>query len=280
MGGATGGTAEPSTGGDLATGGGGTSGLGGAPALATCSGSADCEDDEICVYDNTGQGSCILGSALSCAGQDTCVKDMGFVSVSGNIEGDVCEQAGNCKVDAGHIVGICVDTAGDGSYRRCVALCQYADDPAYFGCATHPLLGLRQDCGRSNARAFLAAALGVHCIGDALDDFSCSRVATPAEVSASLDWTLRCHEAATSCTSQMSCFTNGVGPDPEATQTTSGFFDGVRGLGTEYVYVDGGGSGIGSDCSTDCDCGRCNYCEDGVCRYGGEGPYGCYRGCS
>ena len=33
------------------------------------------------------------------------------------------------------------------------------------------------------------------------------------------------------------------------------------------------------DCGTDCDCGRCWYCESGTCRYGGEGPYTCYRGC-
>jgi hypothetical protein len=42
----------------------------------------------------------------------------------------------------------------------------------------------------------------------------------------------------------------------------------------------GGGSG---SCGTDCDCGHCWYCErsggTGTCRYGGEGPYGCYRGC-
>ena len=25
-------------------------------------------------------------------------------------------------------------------------------------------------------------------------------------------------------------------------------------------------------------CGRCWYCENGECRYGGEGPFGCYRG--
>jgi hypothetical protein len=39
-----------------------------------------------------------------------------------------------------------------------------------------------------------------------------------------------------------------------------------------------GGSGD-VDCGTDCDCGRCWYCETDTCRYGGEGPYGCYRGC-
>ena len=32
-------------------------------------------------------------------------------------------------------------------------------------------------------------------------------------------------------------------------------------------------------CGTDCDCGHCWYCEDGTCRYGGEGPFGCFRGC-
>ena len=43
-----------------------------------------------------------------------------------------------------------------------------------------------------------------------------------------------------------------------------------------------GGSNPGEygSCGTDCDCGRCWYCESGTCRYGGEGPYGCYRGCS
>jgi hypothetical protein len=40
----------------------------------------------------------------------------------------------------------------------------------------------------------------------------------------------------------------------------------------------GGGSGP-VQCTVDCDCGRCNYCESGTCRYGGEGEYGCYRGC-
>lgn len=40
------------------------------------------------------------------------------------------------------------------------------------------------------------------------------------------------------------------------------------------------GSSSSSQCGTDCDCGRCWFCESGTCRYGGEGPYGCYRGCS
>jgi hypothetical protein len=44
--------------------------------------------------------------------------------------------------------------------------------------------------------------------------------------------------------------------------------------------ADGAADGGYGSCGTDCDCGRCWYCESGECRYGGEGPYGCYRGCS
>lgn len=39
----------------------------------------------------------------------------------------------------------------------------------------------------------------------------------------------------------------------------------------------GDGSTYSADCNYDGDCGRCWYCDDGTCRYGGEGPYGCYR---
>lgn len=45
------------------------------------------------------------------------------------------------------------------------------------------------------------------------------------------------------------------------------------------VEVEGGGG-----CGTDCDCGHCYYCErsggEGTCVYAGEGPYGCFAGCS
>lgn len=57
-------------------------------------------------------------------------------------------------------------------------------------------------------------------------------------------------------------------------------------VGEDYCVSDacpapGGSSGGGyGQCGTDCDCGECWYCESGTCRYGGEGPYGCYRGCS
>jgi hypothetical protein len=39
-----------------------------------------------------------------------------------------------------------------------------------------------------------------------------------------------------------------------------------------------GGTGDITGCQADFDCGRCWYCDNGTCRYGGEGPYGCYRG--
>jgi hypothetical protein len=45
----------------------------------------------------------------------------------------------------------------------------------------------------------------------------------------------------------------------------------------------GGSTGGSGTCGTDCDCGHCWYCDksgsSSTCRYGGEGPYGCYRGC-
>lgn len=39
------------------------------------------------------------------------------------------------------------------------------------------------------------------------------------------------------------------------------------------------GGGAITGCGTDCDCGRCWYCENDTCRYGGEGEFGCFRGC-
>ncbi|MBU2560557.1 hypothetical protein KKA03_06645 [archaeon] len=36
----------------------------------------------------------------------------------------------------------------------------------------------------------------------------------------------------------------------------------------------------GGQCTSDYQCGRCWYCDDGTCRYGGQGASGCYRGYS
>ena len=38
------------------------------------------------------------------------------------------------------------------------------------------------------------------------------------------------------------------------------------------------GSSSTMKCGADADCGLCWYCENSQCKYGGMGPYGCYRG--
>lgn len=46
----------------------------------------------------------------------------------------------------------------------------------------------------------------------------------------------------------------------------------------------GSSSTTSNQCQADYECGRCWYCDKSgsgnICRYGGEGPYGCYRGWS
>ncbi len=252
----------------------------GPPPLETSTGSDDCATGEICVYDVDGNGTCIMGSQQPCDADLTCINDMGFVPVSG-IEGDICEVGGDCSVDDGHIVGICVDKAGDGSDHGCVAICQYAGDPTELGCATHPQIGIWDACSRTNVRVYLAVAKQVYCVGDSVQSIICQSVAPADGVSSDFEWTIACTEQATTCTEATNCFTNSpFAPDPDATQNVTQFFDAVDASGTSYVYTESGSSGLGDTCQTDCDCGRCNYCEGGECRYGGEGPYGCYRGCS
>jgi len=56
-------------------------------------------------------------------------------------------------------------------------------------------------------------------------------------------------------------------------------------VGTDYCVssacsATGATAGSYGQCGTDCDCGKCWYCESNTCRFGGEGPLGCYRGCS
>ncbi len=50
--------------------------------------------------------------------------------------------------------------------------------------------------------------------------------------------------------------------------------------GNQHVYDGATGSDLDVGRTSDCDCGHCGYREGGTCRYEGEGPYGCYRGCS
>ncbi|TRZ69719.1 MAG: hypothetical protein D4S02_01590 [Rhodocyclaceae bacterium] len=54
-------------------------------------------------------------------------------------------------------------------------------------------------------------------------------------------------------------------------------------IGVDDSYCQSSGTAT-SQCQADYDCGRCFYCDKSAagntCRYGGEGPYGCYRGWS
>lgn len=71
----------------------------------------------------------------------------------------------------------------DGTDRRCVAICQYANDPETYGCATHPALGVREDCSRVNARVFVdTAEVLFYTTGDLAQGMACSKVATAADV--------------------------------------------------------------------------------------------------
>ena len=270
------------TGGETSGTGGESSGTGGTTSGTTsCANSNECDADQVCVYDVDGNGTCITGSAQPCADNPTCIKDMGFLSVSNNSEGDTCQQAGDCGVDDGHIVGICVDASGDGADRRCVPICQYADDPENFACATHPDLGVRSDCGRANARIFVAWTKISQCTDSTLSSLTCTTVAPASSVDGDLEWTFDCIRDATTCsTVLLGCFTGNTSSNPDATMSSDEFHEARVASGTDWVYTEGGASGIGDQCSTDCDCGHCNYCENATCYYGGEGPYGCYRGCS
>jgi len=271
LGGSAGGAGSPRVAGAAGQGGAaGSAGGGGGPiALEPYDGSDDCEAGEICVYDVDGNGTCITGSQQACDADLTCIKDMGFVPVTG-IEGDICEVGGDCRVDDGHIVGICVDKAGDGSDHGCVAICQYAGDPEEFGCATHPQIGIWDACSRTNVRVFLAVAKQTQCIGDSVQSIICQSVAPADSISSDFEWTIACTEQATTCTAATNCFTDSpYAANPNAAQNVTQFFDAVSDSETSYIYTEFGSSGLGDDCTTDCDCGRCNYC-----------PYGCYRGCS
>ena len=226
-----------------------------------------------------------MGSSQPCGGDGiTCIDGMGFLPVSGSIEGPVCVNSGDCNVDAGHIVGICVDTVGDGTARQCVPICQYADDRADFACAYDPRLAVREDCSRTDARAFLAVAMQASCVSGSMSNMTCDAPTPETVVTTDAEWTLRCHETnAYSCTQLMSCFAGTSFSDANATQTMDEFFDWLDAVNMTGVYTTGtSGGGIGDDCDSDCDCGHCGYCEttssSGTCRYGGEGPYGCYRG--
>jgi hypothetical protein len=249
------------------TGGAGTGDAGG--AQKSCQTSAACGATDVCVFAVNGSGTCIQGSSQGCGGDNSaCINTMGFRPVGSSS----CQTTPDCG-SSGTWVGVCVDATG--TSRECVGLCQYVGDSEQYGCATVVGIGVRQDCSRLNARIFLAVAQTASCTRNGnIDTMTCTKVASGADISNAFESTLECLEQG-GC---MSCFTDGVPPGANATQSTTTFLNAANASGTRWK-VSQGSAGVNGKCSTDCDCGHCNYCESGTCRYGGEGPYGCYRGC-
>jgi hypothetical protein len=151
-----------------------------------------------------------------------------------------------------------------------------ANDTDLYGGATIPALGLRKDCSRINARIYFGFGSSIACssIGY-IWGLTCTKVATANDVPAAFEWTLSCYEGKASC---LSCLTDSPAANPAATQSSSTFLDAVKASGTKPSWDTGSRPG-GGKCGADCDCGHCYFCESGTCRYGGEGPYACYRGC-
>ncbi|MEZ4225332.1 MAG: hypothetical protein R3B13_30555 [Polyangiaceae bacterium] len=288
----TGGGGSSGAGGTGGSGAQGQGGAAGAPVASTCSSSAECTSAEICVLSATG-GRCLLGSNKACGNAgpsgEACYQGKAYDLQPGKIEGPVCSTNEDCLTAGGHLTGVCADVSGDGSNRVCVPLCQYHDDPAQMACVTDPSFGLVQSCSRDHARLVAATSLVLWCGGYKMQNPTCN--APTASLSSALDWTLDCvlghiDQNTSSCGAitigAKGCFTEGSNPDAQM---------GIKAYLTEVdnnieYSVTGTGSGSGStggQCSSDCDCGHCGYCEksggNGVCRYGGEGPYGCYRGC-
>ncbi len=270
----------------------GQGGKAGAPSTTSCASSAECASGEICAFTAAG-GRCLIGSKTPCSSGNqsgqACYQDMAFDLHPGRIEGPVCSTNDDCLVVGGHLNAVCADVSGDGSNRMCVPLCQYHDDPGQIACATDPSFGLVQGCSRDHARVVSATALVLWCGGYLLKSPSCK--APSANFSSALEWTIDCvlghiDKGTTSCGAitigQLGCFSEGSNPD--ATMGIKSYLTEAD-QNIEYSVDTTGGSpgGTSGQCSTDCDCGHCGYCEKsggkGTCRYGGEGPYGCYRGC-
>lgn len=291
------------SGGGSAGSGGGTGGAGGGslllpdggmrpPPPPSCSDSSGCAADEVCTFDGSGGRACVKGSQRACDG-GLCVRGMAFErhvqGMESTMRGHTCTTSDDCPVINGHVTGICVDV--DGASRVCVPLCQYHDDAQRMGCATDPRFGVITGCSRDHARLRAATELAWICASYRMSATRC--LAPTAALSSDLDWTVGCMEGhlqnqsyscgAITVIGMNGCFT---ADNPGFKMDVTRFLNEGRQFISYATAAGGGGSSGGSanaQCSTDCDCGRCSYCDKSgsgaVCRYAGEGAYGCYRGC-
>lgn len=266
---------------------------GGVGPNVACTSNGGCASTEVCAYEANGATRCLTGSQRACDG-GLCVHAMAFDrhvrGFESDMRGHVCTTSADCPVVKGHLLGVCVDADGTGATRACVPLCQYHDDATRMGCATDARFGVSAGCSRDHARALATVSLTNYCVDYRTVNARCA--APNANFSADLEWTVACLEGhlqlgtsscATIVLSSVGCFASTYRPDGKLSGTQ--FLDEVhQRLPFNTVAVSGGSGGSASgQCRTDCDCGHCSYCEKNgstaTCRYAGEGPYGCYRGC-
>ena len=265
-----------------------TQDTGGAPPATGCSGNGDCAAGEICSFDPDGSGHCFTGADDACADSDYGCFNGRSYAVYGDPKYGSWEWGGECNTTAdcdapGSYLGVCVDTSPStkAKPRQCVILCQYQDE-AGDNCATDPRLGL-SECQRGHAHAAHALSWAEWCAGNKLTGADCHDSGTSCsqlveEVSTCfidlIDSSATCRQPIAKCLLY-------TGPDKDTNVTTQYLEDVAQCL--DYSAEAGGGAGgsgsVDSQCGTDCDCGTCFYCENGTCYYGGQGPYGCYRGC-
>lgn len=259
-----------------------------------CTSNASCAPGELCTYDSDGGSACVSGSNKPCDG-GPCIRSMGYdvheIGEESALRGRTCRTTDDCPVTRGNVLGLCVDRDGTGMNRTCVPMCQYHDDPRVLSCASDPRGGITTICSRNHARAFTTLQVAYQCTSTRLTAGQC--LGTTAPFDADLEWTVDCIEdhlqaQTSSCVpivvlGSTSCFLNADRLD--AKMTGPDFTAAVRQLlSLTFSSSSGGNMSTTQACGTDCDCGRCSYCEksggSSACRYAGEGPYGCYRGCN
>lgn len=241
------------------------------PKPMACKTTDDCGSKQVCVRMADGSANCLDGSGKACSGKDVCAHGMGFDSEPGQIEGSFCHTSSDCELGIkGHLNSVCLLSTADSG--KCVTLCQYADDLEKLKCVTDPQLGIFPTCTRDQIRLVVVASIDFSCGGEQiLEGYDCVPDApplTPADES-----TVECYERSFQDGSIADC-------DLAYMCLRDDHIDVKSRVLVYYKSVTPPpGSAMSSQCGADCDCGHCSYCESGICRYGGEGQYACFRGC-